>query len=98
VSLAEDELFRLDYGPGEKQLRVRGFDCDGLATAVFLANLLDHIAVLRGRPEADISLFAEECPRWTLQNRPFVDGSKPAITAQRPRQVIESIALLFFLD
>jgi hypothetical protein len=24
-------------------------------------------------------------PRWTLQNRPFVDGSKPAISGSRDR-------------
>lgn len=68
VSLANDELFRLDYGLDEsRRFRVRGFDCGGLATSIFLVNVLDHIAGLRGRPEPDISLFAEGCGARCLE-------------------------------
>jgi hypothetical protein len=31
-------------------------------------------------------------PRWTLQNRPFVDGSKPAISGGRDRVKVYRVA------
>jgi hypothetical protein len=61
VCVAENDVFRIDYGiDASEQFRIRGFECGGLATSVFLVNVLDHIAGLRGRAAADISLFAED--------------------------------------
>jgi hypothetical protein len=75
IAVAEDALFRIDYGLRDgSAFRVRGFGCDGLATAMFLVNVLDHIAHLRGRPQADLTLFAEECV-VTRPDPPDVDAT-----------------------
>lgn len=39
--------------------RVRGFDCGRLATSVFMAELLDHLAIHRDLVDADFARFAE---------------------------------------
>jgi hypothetical protein len=61
ISVADDEVFRLDYGPpASAPLRLRGFNCHSLATGIFMINLLDHVTARRGRPAADLLLFADE--------------------------------------
>ncbi len=60
-----DFIFRLDHDsarmPGDPSLgsRIRGFRCPGIASALFIADLLDHIASRRGLPQADIVDFAD---------------------------------------
>lgn len=39
--------------------QIRGFSCGGLATAVFLAHLIDHMAVRLKAPRSDFSDFAD---------------------------------------
>ena len=59
-----DLIYRLDHGVMKDQqlaspaARLRGFRCLGLASALFVADLLDHVAVRRGLPEADFADFA----------------------------------------
>lgn len=59
-----DLIYRLDHGVTEDHQAVapaaqlRGFHCRGLASALFIADLLDHVAVRRGLPEADFADFA----------------------------------------
>jgi hypothetical protein len=57
-------LYRMDYltgGPTDDSPtgRIRGFLCNGLATAMFLATLFDHLAVRRGLPTSDFTSFAD---------------------------------------
>jgi hypothetical protein len=47
------------------------------------------------RRREPMSLYAfrlPDAPRWTLQNRPFVDGSKPAISGGRDRVKVYRVA------
>ena len=59
-----DLIYRLDHGVAE-DLRVsvsasqlHGFRCKGIANALFVADLLDHIAIQRGLPDAGFADFA----------------------------------------
>jgi len=61
---AKELVFKLDHGyqDGDKTKKapsVAGYQCNGLATAFFLGDLLDHVATQRGLTDADFSLFAE---------------------------------------
>jgi hypothetical protein len=58
LTLSDNELFRTTHENDD--LRIHGFDCDGLATGMFIASVLDHIAALRGRPRAAIASVSEE--------------------------------------
>jgi len=43
---------------------------------------LGRLALIVAMVATPIAAFAQGTgPRWTLQNRPFMDGSKPAISA-----------------
>jgi len=59
-----DLIYRLDHGVAEdlsasvSPPQLRGFRCNGLASALFVADLLDHIAVRRGLPDAEFADFA----------------------------------------
>jgi hypothetical protein len=57
-------FFRIDHGAPDDKTQmvtqhVRGYDCNGLATAEFLADLLDHIASRRGLTESQFLDFSE---------------------------------------
>lgn len=39
--------------------RLLGYRCNGLATALFLGELLDHLANVRGALDSDFSYFAD---------------------------------------
>jgi hypothetical protein len=44
---------------GEQYATVRQFDCNGLATAVFVADLVDHVAVSLGAQHAEFADFVD---------------------------------------
>jgi hypothetical protein len=68
-----DLIFRLDHDsermPGDPSFgaRIRGFQCPGIASALFVADLLDHIADRRGLPQADIVDFADAMEVETIE-------------------------------
>jgi hypothetical protein len=57
LATAEDLLFR-QYREDEQTGKVVGFRCGGLASAIFLARLLDHLATERGAHRAEFADFA----------------------------------------
>jgi hypothetical protein len=57
MATAENLLFR-QYGVDDDRGKSIGFVCDGLASAVFLGRLLDHLATERGAQRADFADFA----------------------------------------
>jgi hypothetical protein len=64
VCSAKDLAFAFRYKYSDNSnattnIGVRGFSCEGHATAIFLAALLDHIAIRRSLPDADFARFAE---------------------------------------
>jgi hypothetical protein len=61
---ASELVFKLNHGYQDgsndpKPAMVAGYRCNGLATAFFLGDLLDHVATQRGLADSDFSLFAE---------------------------------------
>ncbi len=58
LSTSIDLVYRVDK-TGEA-LSICGYSCDGVATAIFLAEVLDHLAFTRGRQLADFTLFADD--------------------------------------
>jgi len=61
---ARDTFFKLEHGALNEQNqtvthKLRGYHCSGLATAEFLADLLDHIAWRRGLTETQFMDFSE---------------------------------------
>lgn len=47
------------YRNDDDSAKIVGFDCNGLASAVFLAHLLDHLAARRGMVRSDFADFAD---------------------------------------
>jgi hypothetical protein len=58
---ARELVYVLDGVPEatEPKWRLRGFDCENIATALFLSSLLDHLAWTRGQAESDFSYFSD---------------------------------------
>lgn len=61
---ARDLAYKLEHGYSSDSQstvdpRLLGYQCRGLATALFLGELLDHVATLRGASDADFSSFAD---------------------------------------
>lgn len=61
---ARDLLFRVDYGSDlesdvPSRIKFFGHRCGGLATAFFVAQILDHIATMRGLRDSNFSDFAD---------------------------------------
>lgn len=61
---AGDLAYRIDFGDGagtgaDAWPKVLGYRCDGMASALFVAQLLDHVAVARGQTEADFAGFSD---------------------------------------
>lgn len=46
--------------PDKSELQIRGFQCGGLATAIFLAIALDHVASRLGEPTATLSPILDQ--------------------------------------
>lgn len=57
IATAKDFAFRL-YRNGDSA-KIIGFDCSGLASALFLAHLLDHLATARGMVRSNFADFAD---------------------------------------
>jgi hypothetical protein len=57
LATAENLLFR-QYREDDHTGKMVGFSCGGLASAVFLARLLDHLATERGADRSDFADFA----------------------------------------
>jgi len=53
-------VFLLAASSEASQVRVRGFDCGDLATAVYLADLLGHLASQRGGQDPDIGRVLDQ--------------------------------------
>ena len=64
---ATDMAFVVDSPTGEAW-QVREFHCGGLATALLLAHLSDHVAVTRKRPRAELADFVDR-PEIKLRSR-----------------------------
>ena len=68
-----DLIFRLDHDsnrvPADPSFgsRIRGFRCPGIASALFVADLLDHIASRRGLSQADIVEFSDAMEVETIE-------------------------------
>jgi hypothetical protein len=58
VATADDFIFRL-YRNDDARAKLVGFNCDRLASAVFVAHLLDHLATARGVVRSDFADFAD---------------------------------------
>jgi len=58
VATADDFLCRL-YRNDDDSAKLVGFNCGGLASAVFVAHLLDHLATARGAVRSDFADFAD---------------------------------------
>lgn len=58
VATASRLVYRL-YRNDDDSAKVVGFDCGGLASAVFLAHVLDHLAAHRGAIRADFADFVD---------------------------------------
>lgn len=58
VTTATDLAFRL-YRQEDSSVSLVGFNCSGLASAIFLAHLLDHLATARGAVRSDFADFAD---------------------------------------
>lgn len=61
---AKDLVYRIDYGSGFEsdgppQIRFFGHQCGGLATALFVAQILDHVATMRGLSDSNFCDFAD---------------------------------------
>lgn len=72
---ANDLVYRLDYGPDidpdtTPQPRILGHRCPGIAAALFVAQLLDHVATARGLESSELS--------------DFVDAAKPDLIVDAP--------------
>lgn len=79
---AKDLAYRFDHGHSSDSSttvppRIMGFDCNGLATALFLANLLAHIANARGLPHTDFGDFANHVELAGL-DEPYRDVAEPS--------------------
>jgi hypothetical protein len=66
---------------GDSHLQGRGFPGDSMTT------VLERQTKVFAISASSTDLAAIQPPRWTGQNRPFVDTSKPAISGWRPRPV-----------
>ena len=58
VATAAHLAFRI-YRHDAESAKIVGFDCAGLASAAFLAHVLDHLAAQRGRGRSDFADFAD---------------------------------------
>jgi hypothetical protein len=62
-SSSRELVFKLDHGYQDEgsvtSPRLMGYRCGGLATALFLGELLDHVGSERGLTDTDFSLWAE---------------------------------------
>lgn len=61
---ARDFFYRVDYGTGIESdgaspIRIFGHRCSGLATAFFIAQILDHVAFMRGLNDSSFCDFAD---------------------------------------
>lgn len=73
VATAARFAFRL-YRNDDESAKIVGFDCSGLASAVFMAHLLDHLAAHRGMVRADFADFADSPSVHLLDNPEYVFG------------------------
>ena len=86
---ATDLAFRLDHGHnsgGETvvQPSLYGYSCNGLATALFIGELLDHVAVSRGATDSDFSHFADTGDIRLLDNQTrMVEKLKKTLKGKR---------------
>jgi len=58
-NLAYVSDFSHEQNHQEDEWRVLGYECNGLATGLFLAHLLEHLAFTRGAAHSDFSDFAD---------------------------------------
>ncbi len=77
LATSREFVYRINYaaiGASEANptKRISGFRCGGLGTAVFFANLLDHIATTRGATHADFADFADD-PLVEVLDPPTLD-------------------------
>jgi hypothetical protein len=56
---SSDFIFKTDHGTDSSSTVLRGYACSGLATALFLGQLLDHLAVLRGGTQSSFTSFSD---------------------------------------
>lgn len=52
-------FFKADHGTEASPTVIRGYKCAGLATAFFLGQLLEHLAVARGAAHSSFSAFSD---------------------------------------
>ena len=74
---AQELAFKLEHGyASDPQTvvppRLLGYRCGGLATAIFLGELLDHVATTRGAIEADFNAFADSAATELIGEEPLV--------------------------
>jgi hypothetical protein len=67
IAVSEDLLVNVQYTP-ELEAAFVGYNVGGLACALFLAQLMDHIATRRGAPEASMLSFADQLESYVLFN------------------------------
>jgi hypothetical protein len=58
-SSSENFLFKTDHGDNNSPTVLRGYKCSGLATALFLGQLLEHLALSRGATQTGFGSFSD---------------------------------------
>lgn len=78
---AKDLAFKFGYSDSTSY-RIRGFNCGTLATSLFLANFLDHLAHHRGCTDSDFGRFVD-CPGISPLDTPVYSGNITDSPAQQ---------------
>jgi hypothetical protein len=52
-------LFKADHGDNNSPTIIRGYNCSGLATALFLGHLLEHLALSRDATQTSFASFSD---------------------------------------
>lgn len=79
IATLQDLLVNLQYSVDPAAAHVVGYNVNGLACALFLAQLIDHIATHRGSTEASVLSFADQ-----LESKVVFDGHVQNLPSQRP--------------
>jgi hypothetical protein len=78
IATLQDLLVNVQYSDEPATARAVGYNTGGLACALFLAELMDHIATRRGSTEASVLSFADQ-----LESNVLFDCNVQNLPAQR---------------